>query len=340
MNGDRAASRCLVAGIDEAGYGPRLGPLCIGLTLFEVGTTAGAETPDLWRMLSAAVCRDHRGARRGRLAVADSKQLKGVGGARVDPLLHLERGVLAFDAAACGSDPARTQQELLARLGVRVPPSLNWYTGDDPLPRATDTDQLRILTSQLIGACAAAEVRPRLVRCVAVDECTFNERYHHMQNKASVSFGVVGGMLRRLWETAAREAAASGGSLRVFVDRQGGRAYYADLLRAAIGATVEPIEETDSLSRYSVYPADESDVRRMTVEFRVEAEQDHLPVALASMTAKYVRELMMGRFNRYWSSRISGLRPTAGYGADAGRWLRDVRPHLPRAELDALVRQA
>lgn len=331
--GSTASPRIFYAGIDEAGYGPRLGPLCIGLTMFETPSGDTDEphgAPDLWKLLRGAVGRNHAAGKRGRLAVADSKMLKGVGGAGVDPLCHLERGVLAFDAVAQAQPAVSCENELLARLGVRIPASMEWYAGDRPLPRGSTADQMRILIAQLVGAAEAAHVRPLLVRAVAMDESTFNERYHHLQNKASVSFGVVGGMLRRLWESAAPESV-----LNVAVDRQGGRAFYARLLSQAVGVEFEVIEESDHVSRYEARAG-----KIMRVEFRVESESRHLPVALASMTAKLVREMLMRRFNEYWSRRIAGLRPTAGYGTDAGRWLRDVRPHAPREELEVLVRKA
>ena len=44
------------------------------------------------------------------------------------------------------------------------------------------------------------------------------------------------------------------------------------------------------------------------------------------MTAKYVRELVMGRFNRYWNNLMPELKPTAGYREDGARWLRDAGP--------------
>lgn len=41
---------------------------------------------------------------------------------------------------------------------------------------------------------------------------------------------------------------------------------------------------------------------------------------LASMVAKYVRELAMRAFNGFWSDRVPCLRGTAGYPVDAARW--------------------
>lgn len=329
------APSVLLGGIDEAGYGPRLGPLCVALTLFEApiaSPTAASDDVNLWALLRAAVCRDHVSARKGKIAVADSKRLKGVGGAKVDPLFHLERGVLAFESLARHDPSPSSESELLHRLGVKSHSASNWYEGDRPLPRVLTSEQMSIVRSQLAGACDEARVRPMLVRCAAMDESTFNERYAQLGNKASVSFGIVGGMLRRLKDTHAEP----GPPLFVTVDRQGGRAYYRALLESALESTVEPVEESETRSAYEVVGGR----RPMRVEFRVEAESTSLPVALASMTAKYVREILMNRFNHYWCARIEGLRPTAGYGTDAGRWLTDVRGRIPTREVEALIRRA
>jgi hypothetical protein len=51
-----------------------------------------------------------------------------------------------------------------------------------------------------------------------------------------------------------------------------------------------------------------------------------LPVALGSMLSKYLRELHMILFNRYWCERRPDLKPTAGYSVDARRFLEDIAP--------------
>ncbi len=73
----------------------------------------------------------------------------------------------------------------------------------------------------------------------------------------------------------------------------------------------------------SVYTATEGP-RRMTIGFYEGGDARHLPVALASIFSKYLRELFMQSFNAWWCQRVPGLRPTAGYAADARRFLRDT----------------
>ncbi len=82
--------------------------------------------------------------------------------------------------------------------------------------------------------------------------------------------------------------------------------------------------------------------RAMTVRFETRAETGHLPVALASMLAKYNRELWMGRFNRTFGRWLPSVAPTAGYGTDAKRFWQEVQPELARLGIDprALRRQA
>ena len=68
----------------------------------------------------------------------------------------------------------------------------------------------------------------------------------------------------------------------------------------------------------------------MTISFIVGAEQVHLPVALASMSAKYTRELLMQRFQAFFLGISPDTNPTAGYGSDANRWRDEISPHLKR----------
>ena len=70
----------------------------------------------------------------------------------------------------------------------------------------------------------------------------------------------------------------------------------------------------------------------MRVRFLAKADALDPPVALASMAAKFVRELFMEALNDFFVSRRDGLRRTAGYTVDGRRFLEEVRPVL--ADLD------
>ena len=101
------------------------------------------------------------------------------------------------------------------------------------------------------------------------------------------------------------------------------------------GTLVRAVEETAARSAYEVPAAS------LRVEFSVGGEA-RAPVALASMTAKYLRELSMRAFNKFWTGRCPGLAATAGYPVDAVRWRREAAAAVERegVDWDAVWRRA
>jgi len=63
------------------------------------------------------------------------------------------------------------------------------------------------------------------------------------------------------------------------------------------------------------------------VRLAFQPRMDSVPFcgALASMTSKYLRELLMLEFNRFWQERVPGLKATAGYPSDAVRFFKAIR---------------
>ena len=362
----------IYAGIDEAGYGPMLGPLCIGCAAFTIPDHDPDQHGriDLWKRLGRAVCKK-KADRRNRIAIDDSKNLKGPNNGPTHPLLHLERAVLAFVAAgetdarsdgraheprvqasgavggqddrsrngpvacapgssnpaACGSRCATlpaTDTDLFTRLGAALPDE-PWYGSESPLPVAHQPDQVRIDAARLRRALADEGVRLAMQACHAIDAAAFNRQVEQTGTKAAINFAAAMRHVDALWR------AFPGEHPRIIIDRHGGRTHYRQELQTAFPeAFISIIAEEPTVSRYRL----ERDGSHITISFITEAETGHLPVALASMIAKYVRELAMMRMNRYFRALAPELKPTAGYVQDGRRYVREIEDVLRERGVD------
>lgn len=325
----------VLAGIDEAGYGPLLGPLTVAMSVFHVASwTPGEPAPNLWQLLSGAIC-TKPGDKRKRIAVADSKQLKLPNDSTTrHPLTHLERGVLAFMHQHPG--PPATDADLFAALGA-AHTGRAWYSGEPTGLPVSDTSpsgcaRVPLDANVLRSALASAGVQLLSLRCIVLDECAFNQIVQSTGTKGEATLHAIGRHLRHLRDDLAVQEIDD--PVRVVCDRLGGRTTYGDLLERELpGMSARATEETPRVSRYELG-------ERWAAHFQPEAESAHMPVALASMTAKLVRELAMARFNRYWNARMPELKPTAGYRGDAARWLKDAAGVLTADERREMIRIA
>ena len=305
----------VVAGIDEAGYGPRLGPLLVSAAAFRVPGEAAGEC--LWERLAPVVTRSVRD--RERVAVDDSKRLFSQStGPR-----HIERTALAF-AASAGITPGTFRELLgsLAELG-EAPDAYPWYEGVDfPVPLAARPDQVAADAQRLREADGAQFLEARALP-VLVGE--YNRTVDRVGTKSATLFLKNAALLTHLWERWGHEG------LTVHVDKHGGRDRYGLLLHQTFfGCWVQVLREGRDESVYEVRDGD----RRMTVGFYRKGDSRHLPIALASIYSKYLRELFMRGFNAWWTARVPGLKPTAGYAADANRFLRDIEPARQSLAID------
>ena len=322
----------ILAGIDEAGYGPLLGPLVVSAAAFELEGVAlpveMEDVPDMWRMLKGAVAKKSQ-AKKGRLLVADSKAVN----ALTDGTKLLERGVMAFlRNYGTGIEEAEglTAGRLMGLFGCtnHELAAHPWYAPDDlPVPWLAEAGDLRIAANMLGGAMEKAKIRTACMRTAVVSEKLFNRLVEGTHNKASSLVSITLSHLYHLHMTFGERG------LLVGIDKQGGRDHYTGLLLQSFPeAQLKVLMESAETSSYLLTEAPRTGFagRRTLVCFREKSEMVFLPTALASMMCKYLRELCMHNFNQWWCGKIAGLRPTAGYYGDGERWLTDVAPHLGR----------
>lgn len=334
MAGNGAAERAAtstIVGIDEAGYGPLLGPLVVSAVAFDVPVSImktlkdQAAGPDLWRILRASL-KPSADRRNPRLAVADSKKLHGPGGTGHGPTL-LERAALTF-IAQLGQMPP-TLRALLEHACPHVLEQLAhypWYASADvTLPVACGLDDLATQRNALARDLTANGVCFRGVWIEVLPEGHFNRLVGATRNKAVVLFGQTLRLVQRVAD------AVGPRPLRVWVDRQGGRiGYRRPLMTAFDDVRLDVLEESPERSSYRLtrQPAP------WVIRFVRGGESHHLPIALASVMSKYVRELFMICFNQYWRGLVPDIRPTAGYYQDGQRFLAEIDAAITAERLD------
>jgi hypothetical protein len=307
-------------GIDEAGYGPNLGPMVMTAV---VAQGPDERAPDVWTDLAATVAR--AGDSSGRLWVDDSKAILHATSGRA----QLEATCLALVAAAHGTVPG-TLADLLAatRAGTLADVELTpWLdeAGSDATPGLPGHGSVMLAPGR-VDAFAGAPWRIVAVHAVVVGPAQFNAGLTATGSKAKVHFAAFARLLGPLWE-----AGHDGPVTHVRGDKHGGRHYYhAPLLDAFPGVWIDRGPEGPTLSRYTLRDPG----RRLELSLLPRADAADGLVALASIVSKTVRELWMDRFNAHWTARIPGLRPTAGYPVDAHRFRRAIEPSCEARGLD------
>lgn len=306
-----------LVGMDEAGYGPNLGPLVISGTLWRVPN--GVDGERLYEHLPrvSAPGTDFA-APETTILIGDSKSLYSPGSG----LARLEQGVFAALAASTHGGRAAcptTWRTLLVTCDstcTDVIDSAPWYVGyDGPVP--VDATPQVIATAQqiLADALATAGIELMAIRARLIFPEAFNRRVRECGSKGSALSLWTLELVEQLLQP------VSDGPILIQSDKHGGRTRYAALLQHVFPEhLIEVHEETRQQSTYRWGPASRSIEARFTAK-----GERFLPSALASMLSKYLRELAMRAFNRFWQQHVPNLKPTAGYPVDAKRFRQDIQ---------------
>ncbi|MFH1883097.1 MAG: hypothetical protein ABIL62_10350 [Planctomycetota bacterium] len=309
----------VLVGIDEAGFGPILGPLVVSSSTFSL--PHHILTSDLWQILQKSV-----GSRRkhlaGRMLITDSKKAY----SRAVGIKHLERTVLG--ALKClDKEPATLTEliELLCPSCLERISAYPWYEDAGSYRLSADAADRAIVSAVLADDMASNGIELLELKSYCLDVGYYNKMVASVKNKANVLFTATSRLIKRAFDNFA------GDDLQIMVDRQGGRVRYRKpLQRMFSDMELRIIRESPTASSYELRGGGKG----MRLHFVVGADERFLPVSLASMVSKYMRELLVHNINRYFAGFHSDLKPTAGYWKDGLRFIEDLKTNIPQLQVD------
>jgi ribonuclease HII len=273
----------IVVGVDENGLGPLLGPLVTTAVTIELARYSPERHGALGRELGIDDSKATSGF--GQMALAEGVALALVEerlGREVSDVDALLDGVLLDKPAALRKPcPAGSLAQCWA-----TPLALPCFGGDRQAGRET----LKKLQRSL-----------RIVHLRSAVSCAgdLNRRLARGQSRVEVDLE----LMERLVLDARAQLA---GDLRAICGMVGGIRNYPEKMRHLPRKGLTPVRAQGGTLAYEV-----TDVGH--VRFEIDADARHLPVALASMVGKYVRELWMARQNHFYRERDPSLQEVSGY---------------------------
>lgn len=273
-----------VVGVDENGLGPLLGPLVTTAVTLEVTRYQPDKHGGIGRELGIDDSKATAGFGQMRvaegLALAVFERLWGHTARDVDALF--EGLLLDRPGALQGHCPSRSQAQCWS-----VQPTVPCFDGDVAQGR------------EILAGLRARGVHLVHVRSAVACTGTLNRLLRKGQSRVEVDL--------ELMERLVIDARAKAGSdLRAICGMVGGIRSYPEKLRHLCRADLRPRRAQGGTLAYDVAGVGH-------LRFEIDADARHLPVALASMLGKYVRELWMERQNRFYRAHQPSLEEVSGY---------------------------
>jgi ribonuclease HII len=313
-------------GIDEAGYGPSLGPLVVTAVVFQTPSP----DIDLWKSLNKVT--SNKSYCPNKIPVCDSKAIyqpnRGI--------KALETAVLAFASLIAETVPnSLTIKQFIQKVhygDIDRISSLPWYEkyAGIPIPLKADKKQISELSGRLKNECREKSIRFEKVSCRMIDADGFNNALAK-GNKAELLFDITAELLTDLCKTYLQPD----NHLEISIGKQGGRTYYQEHIeKVFMPHKIQRVKEKSNCSWYTI-SAERSVVPKnigagrennCTIKFLKDGEDKEFTIALASMFCKYLRELGMKMFNNFWQEHSPTLKPTAGYYKDSQRFISEIKP--------------
>ncbi|PCJ56147.1 MAG: hypothetical protein COA79_19615 [Planctomycetota bacterium] len=276
----------IIFGIDEAGLGPTLGPLCYGWT--GLIQTEGSNVLSRFDQL----------IKKYKLNIGDSKKIY----QGVNKKKKLHQALNEVLSLSQQTSEYQTLSDLWNLYPLNSFGEISMYSYYEKCLKHSFA-QLSVLErkDQFDGFCGFT----------ASFEGELNKEFDRGVNKSAVSMMKIGEIILSILNRFPIE------NIEIQVDKQGGRNFYEDFLNDLFPFVgIQILRESSDESIYMI----SEENRDIKIGFYKKGEDRFSLIACGSILAKWLREQFMASFNSYWLT-YNDVKPTAGYPEDAKRFI-------------------